>query len=224
MINSMDPDYSNTPASDARPSFDYVPLEYVSSAHVTIVTPFYNTGEVFHETVRSVTRQSFQQWEWLIINDGSTDPEALRVLDPYRNFDPRVRVIDHVDNRGLPAARNTGFKQARAEYVVLLDSDDLLEPTAVEKWIWYLESYPECSFVSGYSVGFGATNYLWSGGFHDGREFLRQNMVNVTSMVRRTVHQAAGGFDEEMRDGMEDWEFWLRCASQGYWGDTVPEY
>src|SRR5882762_1568077 len=224
MISATHPDYSNTPVSAARPSFGYAPLEHKGAPRVTIVTPFYNTGEVFHETASSVMRQSFQEWEWLIVNDGSKDPEALKVLSQYRNFDPRIRIIEHMENRGLPAARNTGFKEARSEYVVLLDSDDLLEPTAVEKWVWYLESHPECSFVSGYSVGFGATEYLWSSGFHDGPEFLRQNMVNVTSIVRRSVHEAVGGFNEEMRAGLEDWEFWLRCASQGYWGDTIPEH
>jgi glycosyltransferase involved in cell wall biosynthesis len=224
MISTTHPDYSNTPASAARPKFDYVPSGPADNPQVTIVTPFYNTGAVFHETACCVLRQSFHNWEWLIVNDGSTDAEALAVLNQYRNRAPRIRVIEHEQNRGLPAARNTGFRQARSEYVVLLDSDDLLEPTALEKWIWYLESHPECSFVSGYSVGFGATEYLWSNGFHDGAAFLRQNMVTATSMIRRSVHQSIGGFDEQMRGGLEDWEFWLHCASEGYWGDTIPEH
>ena len=67
------------------------------------------------------------------------------MLDAFRNADPRIRVIDHPANLGLSAARNTGFRAARAELVVQLDSDDLIEPTAIEKWSWFLESYPEYS-------------------------------------------------------------------------------
>ena len=169
-------------------------------------------------------QQSFQRWEWLIINDGSTDPEALSSLEDYRRKDPRIRVIDHPANRGLSAARNTGFREARASYIVQLDSDDLLEPTAVEKWYWFLESHPEFAFCKGYSVAFGAQQYLWKKGFHEGSAFLQENQVDATSIIRKQVHEITGGYDEANRGGLEDWDFWLRCASFGYWGNTIPEY
>ena len=224
MIDPENPDYTNTPASDRRPVYDYRPVDPSVPPAVTIVTPFYNTGAIFHETARSVLRQSFQQWEWIIVNDGSTDPETLAILDSYRNTDTRIRVIDHEVNQGLSAGRNTGYRAARAPYVVQIDSDDLLEPTAIEKWIWLLESYPEFAFVTGYSVGFGAQEYLWERGFHNGGVFLEQNVVDATGAVRRDVHQAVGGYDETIRGGLEDWDFWLHCASEGYWGTTLPEY
>ena len=211
------------PRTDGR-VYDYAPADPAAPPAVTIVTPFYNTGAIFHETARSVMRQSFQQWEWIIVNDGSTDPEALALLDSYRNTDLRIRVIDHEVNQGLSAGRNTGYRAACAPYVVQVDSDDLLEPTAIEKWIWSLESYPEFAFVTGYSVGFGAQEYLWEQGFHNGGVFLEHNVVDATGAVRRDVHQAVGGYDETIRGGLEDWDFWLHCASEGYWGTTLPEY
>jgi glycosyltransferase involved in cell wall biosynthesis len=223
-MNSTSPDFTNTPISPKRPGFDYSLANLSVLPSVTIITPFYDTGVIFHETARSVLQQSFQQWEWLIINDGSTDREALSILEVYRERDPRIRVIDHSANQGLSAARNTGFREARASYVVQLDSDDLLEPTAVEKWYWFLESYPEFGFCKGYSVGFGAEKYLWTQGFHDAEAFLDYNRVDPTSMVRKAVHTHMGGYDESNRDGLEDWEFWLRCASFGHWGGTIPEY
>jgi glycosyltransferase involved in cell wall biosynthesis/GT2 family glycosyltransferase len=191
---------------------------------VTIVTPFYNTGPIFHETARSVLQQSLQQWEWLIVNDGSTDPASLSILEGYRSSDPRIWVIDLGTNRGPSAARNTGFQKARASYVIQLDSDNLLELTAIEKWLWFLESYPEFAFVKGYSVGFAAQEYLWQEGFHNGSAFLEENFVDATSAIRQSVHATAGGYDEAIREGLEDWDFWLRCASSGHWGGTVPEY
>jgi GT2 family glycosyltransferase len=148
----------------------------------------------------------------------------LAVLDHYRRCDPRIRVIDHDGNKGLSAARNTGFRAAQTPYVVQIDSDDLLEPTAVEKWVWFLESYPEVAFVKGYSVGFGAQEYLWEKGFHNGSAFLEDNLVDATCAVRTVIHRAVGGSDETIREGLEDWDFWLRCANAGYWGGTIPEY
>ena len=54
--------------------------------------------------------------------------------------------------------------------------------------------------------------------------FLEENLVAATSMIRRAVHDAAGGYDESNRGGLEDWDFWIRCAAAGYWGRTIPEY
>ena len=224
MIDPANPDYANTPVAVQRPDYAYHPVDTSVAPSVSIVTPFYNTGAVFRETAACVFQQSLQQWEWIIVNDGSTDAEALALLQEYRARDPRIRILEHTHNRGLSAARNTGFQAARAPYVVQLDSDDLLEPTAVEKWLWFLESYPEYGFVKGYTVGFEADTYLWKNGFHDGKAFLEENIVAATSMIRVAVHKAVGGYDETFRGGLEDWDFWLRCASHGQWGGTLPEY
>jgi glycosyltransferase involved in cell wall biosynthesis/GT2 family glycosyltransferase len=224
MIDPKKPDFSNTPVYLKRPSFGYTPIRPNATPYVTIITPYYNTGPIFDETARSVLRQSFQQWEWLIVNDGSNDTDSISTLDYYRNLDPRVKVIDHECNRGLSAARNTGFKASACKYVVQLDSDDMLEPTATEKWLWFLESYPEFSFCKGYSVGFGAQEYLWEKGFHNGKEFLLDNLVDPTSMIRKEVHSTVEGYDESLLQGLEDWDFWLHCASLGYWGGNIPEY
>src|SRR5262249_38908288 len=175
MIDSQRPDFSRTPVSPERPRFDYTPIDSSQAPYVTIVTPFYNTGSVFHETARSVLGQSFQQWEWLIVNDGSTTSDSLAVLEAYRRCDERIRGIDLPNNGGPGAARNVGFREARTAFVAQVDSDDLLEPTAIEKWLWLLESYPEYSFVKGYSVGFGAQEYLWPKGFPADRIMLQEN-------------------------------------------------
>jgi glycosyltransferase involved in cell wall biosynthesis/thioredoxin-like negative regulator of GroEL len=224
MIDPRAPEFSFTPVAAGRPRFTYEPALAGEEPRVSIITPFFNTGDVFHESVASVLHQSFQQWEWVIVNDGSEDPGALRMLDAYRHADKRIRVIDNMVNQGPGASRNIGVRAARSPFVVLLDSDDLLEPTAIEKWFWHLSTFPGHAFVKGFGVGFGALEYLWTRGFHEGAAFLEEHLVDVTSMVRRDVHAAVGGFDEETRDGLEDWEFWLRCAARGYWGATIPEF
>ncbi len=217
-------DFENTPVSEKRPFYLYKLKDANSQAFVTIVTPFYNTGEVFYETAKSIENQSFQQWEWLIINDASTDENSLKILDEFRKRDPRIRVIDHPKNMGLSASRNTGFKNAKSRYVVFIDSDDLLEPLAIEKWFWFLYTHEEFAFVKGYTVGFGSQNYLWKKGFNEREKFLEENLVTATAMIKREVFEKTGGFDENRKGGFEDWDFWLNCADKGFWGGMIPEF
>lgn len=225
MIDPGAPDFTNTPVARGRPRFGYVPARVDAEPVVTIVTAFFNTEPaVFDETVLSVGQQSLQQWEWVIVDDATTRGDSLQALADVAARDSRIRVVRHDRNRGLAAARNTGVKHARGSFILQLDSDDLLEPTAAEKWLWFLVSHPEYHFVRGLGIGFGDQEYLWTKGFHDPAAFLHENMVAVTSLVRREVFHAVGGYDESMPLGVEDWEFWLRSAAHGFWGDTIPEY
>lgn len=217
-------DFQNPPGSVNRPPYNYELHGSDTDPVVTIITPFYNTNSIFHETVRSVLGQSFQQWEWIIVNDGSSDPESLAVLDCYRSADSRIRIIDLSDNQGPGKARNLAVSYARTDFIVNIDSDDLLEPTAIEKLFWFLISYPQFSFSQSYSVGFGAQAYLWQSGPHNAERYLLENQLNPNGIIRRSVFLEVGGLDETIRDGLEDWDFWLRCASKGYWGSTIPEY
>ena len=192
---------------------------------MTIITPFFDTDPTeFEKTVVSVGRQSLQQWEWVIVDDCSTRRDSLEMLRRCRDADPRIRVVRHDENRGPAAARTTGVRHARSEFILKLDSDDMVEPTFAEKCLWFLVSHPEHAFVTGFAVGFGAQDYLWRRGFHDHEAFLSENLAVVTSLMRRDVFESVGGYDETLRRGLEDWEFWLRCAAAGYWGATIPEY
>lgn len=224
MIDPQAPDFASTPVAASRPVFGYAPASNEATPAISIVTPFFDTPpEIFAETLESVRRQSLQQWEWIIVDDGSRSPRCRAFLMESSSPDPRIRVLQQT-NRGPAAARNAGVAEARAAYVLFLDSDDLLEPTAAEKWLWFLTSHPHFSFVKGFSLGFGAEEYLWSRGFHDRSAFLAENLVDATSLIRRDAFLAVGGHDETLSDGLEDSEFWLRCAAGGHWGGTVPEY
>ncbi|MCL6540388.1 MAG: glycosyltransferase [Roseiflexus sp.] len=191
---------------------------------MSIITPFFNTRDVFHETARSVLGQSLQQWEWIIVNDGSTNEESLKVLDSYRTIDPRIRVIDLPENRGVSAARNIAIRSACSDFIFNIDSDDLIEPTAIEKHLWFLLSYPQFSFANSFIVGFGHQHYLWNSGFHDAERYLSENQSNPNGIFRRSLFFEVGFFEESTRLGLEDWEFWVKCANNGLWGGTIPEY
>ena len=212
------------PAAPARRSPRYLPATPGARAAVSVITPYYNTGAEFAETHAAVMGQTLQDFEWLIINDGSRDAASLAQLDAVRRLDPRIRVIDHPENRGLAAARNTGFRAAQTDYVFQLDSDDMIEPTTLEKCRWFLAAHPECSFVKGQTVGFGFKEFdNWSRSFEHSADFFEDNPVTATAMIHRAVHAAIGGYDESLRGGYEDWDFWMRAASKGHWGATIWE-
>jgi glycosyltransferase involved in cell wall biosynthesis len=223
MINKDNPTFSDTPASRERAWYPYGPSQDTSPITVSIITPFYNTDKVIEETADSVFGQSFQEWEWIIVDDGSTLVEARERLAELGGRDRRVRIIRQ-ENRGPSAARNTAFRQSRGRYLCLLDSDDLLEPTYIEKCLWFLESQPDFAFCNSWSVAFGDREYLWPTGFEIGKEHIYKNSGPPISVIRRAAYEAVGGFNESIRIGHEDWDFWLSLASGGFWGYTLPEY
>jgi glycosyltransferase involved in cell wall biosynthesis len=223
MIDPDKPDYQNTPASQTRPHFQYGSNSDFENPDVSIITPYYNTGSVFQETILSVQRMSFTNWEWIIVDDGSTDPKSLEQLKQLGQMDPRVRIMSQ-ENAGPSAARNTAVAQARARYLFQIDSDDLVEPTFLEKCLWFLETHPDFAFCNSWSLGMGNQEYLWSIGFERGADFLNENWVPPTAVIRRDAHIAMGGYDETIRYGHEDWDYWLGHAAHGQWGYTIQEY
>lgn len=225
LIDPLKPDFGNTPGGTQRARYGYAQQFADAPPLVSIVTPTFNpTSALLDETAASVFAQSLQQWEWLLVNDASPDPQAQAVLDRYRSLDPRVRVIDLPTNGGPGAARNAGYRAARSKLVFQLDDDDLIEPTALEKMWWYLHTRPEVGIVNGWSIGFGASEYLWPKGFEPGSRLLEENTATGRALIRRSAHADAGGFDESIRGGFEDWDFWLRAAQAGVVARTMPEY
>ena len=224
MIDPRDMDFADTPASDARSTFGYRPAEATPIPLVSIITPFHDAGAVLEETHLSLSRQTLQSWEWIIVNDASRDSDSLERLAIVRDADQRIKVVDLPENKGRSAARNIGVAAAGSKFIYMLDHDDLLEPTAIEKSLWCLISNPEYGFVNGWSVGFGAQQYLWDRGFERNEEFLENNIVTGRALFRRDVFERVEGYDESVVDGFEDWDLWLRCADRGIWGFTIPEY
>jgi glycosyltransferase involved in cell wall biosynthesis len=224
MINSSIPVFDFNPIHPNRQHFHYSLDNPELLPVVTIVTPFFNNGQLFLQTAKSILQQSLQQFEWLIINNGSNELESQQILDQYRQKDNRIRVIDQNENYGLSAAWNTGFRFAQTEYVVLLKSDILLEPTTIEKWWWFLETYPQFGFVDSYSVETRENNSLRTGGFWDGEENAKKIRIPAAFMIRKSIHRSVDGFDESIENGKEVWDFLMRCAGKGTWGSTIPEF
>ena len=94
---------------------------------ITVITPVYNTGILLYETYASLQKQTWDDFLWILVNDGSDDNETNNILEHLSKTDKRVEVIRHGENRGLPASRNTGIQQAKSRYLFFLDADDFLK-------------------------------------------------------------------------------------------------
>ena len=223
MVNYLEPDFSDLPGRRALQKSYGISQKPIGSTDVSIVTPYYNTEEIFFETFVSLQAQSLQNWEWVIVDDGSTDQESVNRLSSVANQDPRIKVLRQA-NAGPGAARNTSFRNTTGRYLCLLDSDDMVEPTYLEKCVWFLDSNPEFAFCNSQSVVFGDQEYLWTTGFERGKAHLQANSGPPISVIRRTAYADCGGFDESIRFGHEDWDFWLAMAKAGHWGYTLPEF
>lgn len=223
MINSFAPDFTHIPGRCGSQILYRPATGIVEAVAVSVLTPYYNTEDFFQETFVSLQLQTLQNWEWIIVDDGSTDACSVNRLNTLAATDSRIKVLRQA-NAGPSAARNTAFRNSASRYVCLLDSDDMLEPTYLEKCVWFLESNAEFSFCNSYTVCFGTQAYLWQIGFERGKAYLEANSGPPISVIRRAAYVECGGFDESIRFGHEDWDFWLAMAKSGHWGYTVQEY
>jgi glycosyltransferase involved in cell wall biosynthesis len=223
MINHLSPDFKDLPGRRNLPRLYKRRTSIDEHIDVSVITPYYNTEELFVETFISLQAQSLQNWEWVIVDDGSPDEEAVKRLARIAARDERIKVIRQT-NGGTGAARNTGFRHSRGRYICLLDHDDMIEPTYLEKCVWFLDSNHEFAFCNSYSVVFGEQEFLWTTGFERGKAFLQANSGPPISVVRREAYTDCGGFDESIRDLYEDWDFWLAMAKAGHWGYTIREF
>jgi len=189
---------------------------------VSIVTPFYNQGETIDATVRSVLSQTFTNIEYIIVNDGS-DEKNTRQLGSVR-LDSHARIISCKENigKGSPAAaRNLGISQAKGKYIICLDSDDMLDPTYVEKCLITLETNPQLGLATCIARTFGASEAIIPFCEYNPHNLLANNMVKTSAMFRKDAWRKVGGFKPDI--GYEDWELWINLAENGYFGKLIGE-
>jgi GT2 family glycosyltransferase/O-antigen ligase len=185
---------------------------------VAIVVPFFNSHATLPQTLASLDAQSFRDFEVVIVNDGSTDPAATALL---QDLPPRFRVLNQ-PNRGLPAARNAGVAAVRSELILPLDSDDLLEPEALAKLVAALDADPDADLAFSWTRRFGDESGISPMAFNP-FEQLFVNEAPYCMLMRRALIARAGGYDERMRLGYEDWEFNIRLNALGARAVVIPE-
>jgi len=193
---------------------------------VSIIIPAHNAAATLDETLDSVRAQTHAGWEVVLVDDGSTDATRA-IAEAAAAADPRIHVISQPQG-GVSAARNTGLRNARSEWVSFLDADDLLYPRYLERLTHALVTGPELD------AAFCHTTSLLEGGQTVGRRgpWVSGDLFSLLAgycaldmhacVVRRSLVESVGGFDESLRTS-EDWDLWVRLARAGTRFGCVPE-
>lgn len=187
---------------------------------VSVIIPCYNLGQYLDEAVDSVLAQTFQDFEIIVIDDGSTDHATIELLTSYSK--PKTRVI-RTGNHGLPAARNCGICEAAGDYILPLDADDRIGPTYLEQAVRVLDNDETVGIVYCYGELFGARSGRIAAANFSRRGMLLSNLIFCSAFFRRIDWAAVGGYNVNMRHGFEDWDFWLALLELGRDGYRIPE-
>jgi glycosyltransferase involved in cell wall biosynthesis len=188
---------------------------------VSIVIPCFNAGRLLVEAVETALAQTHADTEVVIVDDGSTDAETVRLLRDSQW--PRTRIIAQ-SNAGPAVARNVAITEATGEYILPLDADDKIAPTYVEKALAAMEKQPEVGIVYCKAMKFGAEDGPWGLPVYTLRELVIDNVIFVTSLFRKEDWSRVGGFNEKLRYGVEDYEFWVKIVNLGRQVIQLDEY
>ena len=181
---------------------------------ISVIVPCFNQGEFLEECVNSVLSQTFVNWECIIIDDGSTD-ETKSISIRLSEKDSRIKYLSK-KNGGLSHTRNFGIQNARGEYILPLDADDYLSDNYLQIACNKLTESSLIKVVYGVVRNFGAINE-WGANpiIFNYQKQLYYNQIHCAGLYRREDALGIIGYDENMKLGFEDWEFYIRLLGDG---------
>lgn len=193
---------------------------------VSIVLPVKNGSDYIAEAIQSLLNQTFDNFELIVIDDGSTDQTA-QIVNSFS--DPRITLVTQ-ENQGVSKASNRGFSLARGKYITRHDHDDLSYPSRLAKQVQYLEGHPACSFV-------GTWAHIWTGNIPTSKIhrhpatpgeiafsiLFNSPFVHSSCLYRKEVFETTGGYtNDKDRVPPEDYEYFSRI-SRRYTMANIPE-
>lgn len=198
---------------------------------VSIIVPAYNYGHLIDQTLSDLLLQTWQNWECIVVDDGSKDNTA-EVVKSFCDRDSRF-IYHYKNNAGLSAARNTGIALAKGQFIQLQDADDLLEHRKLEVQLALFKSQPKADIVYSEVRYFRTShpnerrftmdesNIPWNVGLSSDRHeelscsLMHRNIMAVNCpLIKKEVFDEIGPFDISLKS-VEDWEYWCRCVIKG---------
>jgi GT2 family glycosyltransferase len=197
------------------------------SVQVSIVMSVFDGEAYLGEAIESMLHQAFTDFEFIIVDDGSTDMSA-EIVQTYAKQDSRIRLIKLNENMGLASALNHGMKQATGQYIARMDSDDICQSSRLQQQVYYLEAHPEVGVLGSrmqvvdkdkkplfaFDVPQQHSMIVWNLFF--GRAFAHPSV-----MMRRDLLVQVGGYDETISTA-QDVDLWSRLVGQGRFAN-LPE-
>jgi glycosyltransferase involved in cell wall biosynthesis len=178
------------------------------SYKVSIIVPCYNQAHWLPEAVASVQAQTFTNWECIMVNDGSTD-HTDAVATRIAASDNRFRYL-YQENKGLGGARNTGIRHTDSPFILPLDADDKIAPDYLENAMLAFAAPDAPQLVYGKAEYFDGASGPWPLPEYRFGLLFTQNPIYCSAFYRRADWERVGGYSEDLRPGLEDWDFWLK--------------
>ena len=196
------------------------------SALISIIVPCYKQAHFLNESLQSVLDQTYVDWECIIVNDGSLD-NTESIAKQWCEKDNRFSYL-YKENGGLSSARNAGITKSDGEYILPLDADDYIQKDYLSKLVPKLYQDDSLAIVSCYSEFFKKSlNNIIFELKPEGTTYhylLYVNQLIATSLFRKICWEEVGGYDETMKKGFEDWEFWIAITKRGWKYKVIEEF
>ncbi|MCK9265913.1 glycosyltransferase [bacterium] len=189
--------------------------EIIKMPKVTVITPVYNGEKYLDEAIQSILNQTFSDFEYIVINDCSTDKTG-EILKKYLKEDARVKLLQNETNKGVCFSLNRGLREAKGEYVAIMDSDDISLPQRLEKQVSFMDSHPEIGVCGSWLEFFGNKIYVW-------KTIPQHNDIFVgllfgsmfghpTVIMRKSVLLDLKALYSEEHRAAGDYNFWVRLG------------
>lgn len=191
---------------------------------LSIVITCYNLGNYLEEAIESIKQySSSEEYEIILVNDGSNDKNTISILKHLEINEPRVIVLNQ-PNLGVGKARNNGIKLAKGKFIIPLDADNKLRPAIIAQTISILNQNVDVDIVHGNVQLFGNKSDIWYSKPFNIEDFVLTNYIDTCAGFRKTAWELVGGYDENrFVMGFEDWDLWLRMAVKGFNFQYVDE-
>ena len=183
----------------------------MSQPLISIIVPCYNQAQYLDECLQSVLDQTYENWECIIVNDGSPD-NTEEVAKKWVEKDARFNYYKK-ENGGVSAARNFGIDKALGKWILPLDGDDKIGNLYMEAAIRYMDSDFEVIYCN--AEFFGTENSVWNLPDYSFKEILKHNLIFCSAFYKKPSFVKIGGYDITMLKGYEDWEFWINLMNSG---------
>ncbi|NRT73686.1 glycosyltransferase [Clostridium beijerinckii] len=198
---------------------------------ISVVMPVYNSEKYLKESIESILNQTYENFEFIIINDGSND-DSLRIISEYSKVDSRIRVISR-ENRGIVKTLNEGITLSKGEYIARMDADDISNPKRFEVQVEFMEKNKDYGVASTFINIFGnayderINNEIEN--CHNKENIQMMDLLcsqfvicHPTVIVRKQVFDLYGLYNEEYKY-CEDLELWLRLLKNGVKIKNIPQ-
>lgn len=201
-------------------------------SYVSVLMTTYNSEKYVTETIKSVINQTYKNWEFIIVDDASTD-NTYNLISEFCKNDARIKLYKFEQNKGQSYALNFGLKKCAFDLIARIDNDDLMHPDRLQIQVNYMQNYHEVAIVGSYVnyinknglvVGKGKTDFLSTTAIKtkiDDNHIIGFN--HPTIMMRKNIIMDIGGYRGEYWPA-DDIDLWNRVIEKGFRIDIMPEY